>query len=193
VPNGFEAAQLLLEHGANVHVRGNCGETPRQDASKGYERLNRAFLNPSIDPQGWTLLHAISDRGLPIAVQRLLEDGANPEARDSKGQTPLHASVKGLEPHFYDNYIEVIRVLLSHGADVNAQDMDHSTPLHLIAARGGLEITRLLLDHGADPNLRNSQGKVPGDIAAEKSPKSLTTRLLSERTLERETVLTLTA
>ena len=133
-----------------------------------------------------TLLHAMSYHGYPDAVQLLLEHGANADARDNKGQAPLHVSIKGLERHYKDKHFKVMRVLMAHGADVNAQDMDRSTPLHLIAAREEPEIARLLLDHGADANMRNNQGKVPRDIAAENLSLSFP-RLLSERTLERET------
>ena len=199
MPNGFEAAQSVLEYGENVDARNYREEAPLYDIfrfrrSGGDPRPVRPFLEygadmDTRDRNHWTLLHVMSYHGYPGPVQVLLEQGANADVRDNKGRTPLHVSIKGFEPYHKDTYFDVMRVLIAHGADVNAQDVDRSTPLHLIAARGGLEITRLLLDHGADANVRNNQGKVPCDIAADNSSLSLT-RLLSEHTLERGTALT---
>jgi len=199
VRDGFGAAQLLLEYGANVHVRDNRGETPLHGlftSPRPDPRFIRSFLEYGADidirdQKHSTLLHTMSYYGYPDGVQLLLEHGANSDAQDNKGQTPLHVSIKGLgsESYFKNKYFKVMRVLIAHGADVNAQDIDHSTPLHLVAVLGEPEPMRLLLNHGADANVRNNQGKVPSDIAADDLPLRLR-RLLSERTLERETVLT---
>ena len=173
VQNGFWAT--LLDHGANVHVRNNRGETPVHGIFTSFKRdikLIRSFLEhgADIDIRGMdrsTLLHTMSFHGHPDAVQLLLEHGADANARDEKGQTPLHASIRGLDRYFWYIYLEVVRVLVTHGADVNARDMGHSTPLHLTAARDQLEITQLLLDHGADRNVRNNQGESPRDVAGD--------------------------
>ena len=48
-------------------------------------------------------------------VRELLEKGANVNAKDSNGDTPLHkAACRG--------YARVARLLIEHGADVNARE-----------------------------------------------------------------------
>jgi ankyrin repeat protein len=61
--NHFQVAELLQEHGADVHVRGD------------WER---------------TLLYASAKAGLVDAVRWLLDHGADVNARQDDGWTPLH-------------------------------------------------------------------------------------------------------
>lgn len=59
-----------------------------------------------------TALHLASDLGGLDAVRLLLEDGANPNVRNDKGQTPLHLASEW-------NHVERTRFLLECGADVD--------------------------------------------------------------------------
>ena len=81
----------------------------------------------------------------PLAnVARLLLDrGADINARNNSGRTPLHTST-------YMERIEVVRVLLERGADVGAEDDQGSTPFSLAKIYGYDEIMKLLSEHGAD-------------------------------------------
>ena len=85
-----------------------------------------------------------------VAVRRLLERGANVNARDNSQETPLHhAASRG--------NTEVAALLIEKGADVNARDMNHKTPLHWAASQGNTEVAALLIEKGADIN--GSDGK----------------------------------
>ena len=81
---------------------------------------------------GWlgsTPLHVAcwSDRHLPI-VQLLVEKGAQLEARDKNGRTPLHwAAAFG---HF-----EIVQYLINKGAQVEPRDNDDETPLQMVCDR----------------------------------------------------------
>ena len=68
-------------------------------------------------------------RGSPVAA--LLEAGADIEARDQFGRTPLHLAA-GLE--YYDWSFNNLPALLDGGAEIAARDDDGRTPLDV--ARG---------------------------------------------------------
>jgi ankyrin repeat protein len=89
-------------------------------------------------------------------VKILLDEGANPNARDSEfGMTALmKAAVQG---HF-----AICKLLIERGADVNARsekgDSKGSTALMCAASNGYIDICKLLIEHGADVNARNKKG-----------------------------------
>jgi ankyrin repeat protein len=71
----------------------------------------------------------------------LIEHGANVNARESGGFTPLHtAALRGLP--------EIAVLLLEHGADPGAQDIQGSTPLDLAERHPG--VAEVLRRHAAD-------------------------------------------
>ncbi|KAL8712822.1 MAG: hypothetical protein Q9220_003030 [cf. Caloplaca sp. 1 TL-2023] len=82
----------------------------------------------------------------------LLKAGANPNARNTTGRTPLHTAVAN------DNPIAT-RHLLKVGVDVNVQDAWKETPLHFAAKDKNRELTKMLLIHGADVNVMNNSRK----------------------------------
>jgi ankyrin repeat protein len=92
-------------------------------------------------------------------VELLLKHGADPNARDAQGGTPLYYAAR-------DGCVEVVRILLlRQGADLNARDAEGNTPLHRAAANCRYTLAQLLIQHGADPNAKNNQDKTPLDLA----------------------------
>ncbi len=91
-------------------------------------------------------------------VKFLIARGAEVDATDNQGQTPLKAAaVSGGK--------EAADILLAHGADPRVEDAYEDTPLHTAAGNGRQEMVALLLAHGVDVNLRNGDGKTPMDSA----------------------------
>jgi len=87
-------------------------------------------------------------------VKNLLIRGANVNAKDKDGRTPLHhAATIG--------HVEIARFLLERGANVNAKDKDGRTPLHHAATIGHVEIARFLLERGANVNAKGKNGNTP--------------------------------
>jgi ankyrin repeat protein len=77
-------------------------------------------------------------------VKRLLDAGANPNARNEVNATALMWATDD---------VEKTRLLLARGADVNARSDEGRTPLMIAAKRhGSAGVVKLLLDHGANPS-----------------------------------------
>jgi ankyrin repeat protein/WD40 repeat protein len=70
---------------------------------------------------GQNLLHVAQSRG---AVELLVNQGANPNARDSDGCTPLHIAARA-------GFDFLINALLAAGGDINAKNNKDQTPLHI--------------------------------------------------------------
>lgn len=93
----------------------------------------------------------------PALAAWLVAQGADVDARDSQGRTPLHHWVTAWSSH--------PEALLDLGADIGATDKAQKTPLHLAAGRQLVPSVALLLDRGADPRARDSRGTEPLETA----------------------------
>jgi len=107
--------------------------------------LRRESEDRSVSLNGSSTLHKAAYIGLPEAVSVILNDGADPNARDKYGEAPLHKAARQGHDH-------VVALLLRNGADADAKDVFGLTPLHWAAMVGNEGITDLLLDYGADPD-----------------------------------------
>lgn len=102
-------------------------------------------------------------------INRLLDRGADPMAKDGRGHTPLsEAAVQG--------HVEVVRFLLDWkapvGTDPNAQGSDGRSSLHRAAFQGHVEVVKLLLERGSDPRLKDRQGEMPFDMASNEESRT---------------------
>jgi ankyrin repeat protein len=106
----------------------------------------------------WTVLHGASSSRLVDVVQWLLCHGADVNARDVDGYTPLYL-------FWTHRYPEICRILLEHKADIDARDKFGKVPLRWVAmaedVKNVLKTMQLLLDHGTDPNVRDNDGCTP--------------------------------
>ncbi|CAG0911253.1 unnamed protein product, partial [Cyprideis torosa] len=117
----------------------------------GYHPVVNLLLHHGADPKAVTSpfnqtpLH-LAGTGETVTV--LIENGAEVNARDDDGWTPLLLATR--RGHHF-----IVHLLLAHGADLNIRDCDKQTPLHLASRRGHHSIVHLLLAHGADLNIRD--------------------------------------
>lgn len=106
-----------------------------------------------------TLLHVLAGQGSLAMVELLLQMGADPNAQNHSGQTPLYWVGNG-SPGAYG--AEVVHLLARHGAYVNAQEkLKHCTPLHMAARRGNIPVAAALLDCGAEREALDKLGETP--------------------------------
>jgi ankyrin repeat protein len=119
-------------------------------------------------------LLARAGEGDIFAVDALLQQGANVNARASNGATPLMGAA-------YFRYPRTLELLLARGADVNAQAANGATALHYAASGGSVEVVEMLLRAGADPQAKAADGSTPL-VWAEQQDNLRVARLLRETT-----------
>lgn len=105
-------------------------------------------------------LHIAAANGDLDSVKRIIEKGADINAKDESGRTPLHAA---------SNYgqIDIVKFLLEKNVDVNCVDKWGRTPLHLAVDFGSQFVPELLISKGANVNAKDNEGNTPLHIAAE--------------------------
>jgi len=91
------------------------------------------------------LLREAAGAGDGRRVKELLEQGAQVDAKDDDGQTPLHLASE-------NGHIESMRELLMKNADVHSKTKKGSTPLHYASLAGQIDSVRELLMKKADVN-----------------------------------------
>lgn len=174
---------LLLDHGADPtppHDRGlrplivelaanhnNSAEVIRELTARGLD-VNAGDSNDR------TALHVlmarVSDDATVALLQELLRLGADPNARDASGCTPLMYAVAA--DSNADPALLRMRTLLEAGAEVNAVDRQGCAALHHFFTdkhvrygrpQDRLPLLQLLLRSGADIHARDANGRFPED------------------------------
>ena len=140
----FDKLRVLIEHGANVKVKDNYGNSVLLIAAA--QNYNSGISS--------------NDYYCKIA-EYLLKCGASPNAKESRrGCTPLHFAVVSKNQGF-------VASLLSAGADIDAQNSQGDTALMGAVRLELMEMTSLLLQRGADVNATNAAGETALFIAGQ--------------------------
>lgn len=186
----LQAASFLLASGAQATATNHAGETAMQlitdektgrgvfffddDREKLLQLLSAHGSNvDERDADGNTALHRLCtgyyDVGKVERMVSLIASGADVNATNNLGQTPLHIASEKINGWDGNNppVNEPFQLLIFSKADVNAQDNQGLTPLHVVALSDSsfrTEATRALLDAGANPGLRDKQGRTPAHL-----------------------------
>jgi len=108
--------------------------------------------------QATTDLHAAAWQGDAATVRRLAAAGADLNARDPFGSTPLIIAATF-------GRAEVARALVDAGADLGLRNAEGSTALHVAAFFGREAVVQALLSAGANRHLRNARERSAWDLA----------------------------
>ena len=165
-----ETIQILVDYGADIHMRSRNGETPLHRAvgrssNSNYQEIINALieLGADVDAEthlGHTPLHYARDI---FKLKQLLEHGASPNIPDAKGNTPLHSH--STKNSFYTE--ELLPLFEAFDVKIDAKNNDGETPLHLAIRDNRFDIAQGLLIHGADPYIPDAKGLVPAESTDE--------------------------
>ena len=120
---------LIAHRGWGMSLPQSTHRIVRVMLKNGYDVNRRATPNDDIysgGDHGFTALTTASANGFGPMVQTLLQAGADPNAEDSAGQTPLYSAIKWQQR-------DVVRILLEAGADPNYRNRQGRTVLAQIA------------------------------------------------------------
>ncbi|KAJ4510584.1 general transcription repressor [Exophiala dermatitidis] len=146
--NEVDVAKVLIENGADLNLSGQAS-LDRASASGHLEMVNFLLTAgiPTVGNEEHRPLHSAADCGHDKVVARLLEAGADVNARAIDGRTALHDAVTS-------GNSRCVQLLLEAGADPNATNGLES-PLHLASRYGHEEAVKLLIAAGADLEITN--------------------------------------
>jgi len=193
----FEGLDLLKSCGANINFQGGYLKSALMNAVQKadlptVEYLTSIGCNPNlVDNQNRTCMHismnqSTSSSDVSNEIENcLLSAGANLNAKDNYGRTPLHyAFVSIADPlkNAFSDPIETVSNMISRGkVDIDVRDVFGNTPLNYAAQRGAVICAIHLLKHGATIDNKNNDGNTPLTIALINGHQNLVVILIQNK------------
>jgi ankyrin repeat protein len=119
----------------------------------------------AINSSGFTSLHHAVMNGNLQLIQLLISQGADPNVKDNKGNTPLHTlSYTKLNDQVLN---AMAHLLLTSGARVDKTNKMKQTPLHLAMKAGKINLMKIFTKAGANIHYEDMYDKTPHQYAVE--------------------------
>eukprot|EP01102_Stenamoeba_stenopodia_P014862 TRINITY_DN4999_c0_g1_i1.p1 TRINITY_DN4999_c0_g1~~TRINITY_DN4999_c0_g1_i1.p1 ORF type:complete len:213 (-),score=27.43 TRINITY_DN4999_c0_g1_i1:77-715(-) len=132
--------------------------TGRFDACRVLMKTSPNCVNERAEYQKTPLHYAATVVGGGCLISELIESGAEVNAVDMWGMTPLHSAVD-------ENRLDVVKLLLDNGARIGIRLKDGRTPLHLAVSKGNIAMILELLKRGADKFVTDINNRSPYTLA----------------------------
>lgn len=138
--------------------------------TSGEQQATRA-VKVEMDKLNQALLTATS-QGDKAAIERLLAEGADIDATDSRGRTSAMIAV-------HSGQLDVFNLLVERGANVNIRDNNLDNPLLFASAAGQLAFVKASIAAGADTTITNRFGGTALIPAADRGHVEIVKELLT--------------
>ncbi|WP_346863681.1 ankyrin repeat domain-containing protein [uncultured Draconibacterium sp.] len=171
--NHIEVVKLLIENGADINKKNHNNICPLLRASIEGNKSIMSYLMKS----GGKFLKEPEEYNLPLlevaekelwtptnkehvkAIGFLIEMGANINAKDKDGNSPLHIATSCPRNN------KIISELLKYGADINSKNNEGVTPLMNAIQWNKYKTVKNLIKHGANVNDKNIDDTSVLDLA----------------------------
>ena len=156
-----EMSKLLLGQGANLNHQNFEGNSGLHLLSS--SKLTNRYLRNMQEIERQSELNVETDIAQLLTTnfstnfalfQLLISEGAQIDAKNKLGQTPLQTAVLA-------NNIEFIRSIISAGVNIENQDSDGNTAIHLAVIENFANVVEFLARNDAKVNTANFSGDLP--------------------------------
>lgn len=174
---GFiDICKYLVKNGANVNIGKN--HIVPIFAAAGNLSILKLLVEHGADLKHYdkmlygSILHAVINKrvkGYLEIMDYLISKGADVNAKNRNGRTPLHVSA-------FLERLETCEYLLKKGANINAIDDKGMTPLHLAASTENKQLCEFFITNYKDVidlNAKDNSGQTAAHVAAKKGYKKL--------------------